>query len=199
MDEFDGDLSQLLNRDFEQHLVDIPAEFFSEDSGHLFSNCLICDTDLLTLGAPYVIEKAVKQYAQINSHDVIFEYAMCLTCADKKRASLSEESQAAIQNYFLEHLGSTSEKPHFSDALEKCWFKGTPKESLTEYQIFGLFLGDKMIATQPPYLVGEAAILEMGNLLSNKTIGDMDDFIDNYFGGPPELREILKDHKAYLL
>ncbi len=199
MDDNDGDLSQLLNQNFENHLVDIPPEFFSEDSGHLFSNCLICDSDLLALGAPYVIEKAVKQYAQISSHDVIFEYAMCLSCADKKRDSLSVESQAAIQNYFLEHLDSPSEKPHFSDALEKCWFKGTPKDLLTEYQIFGLFLGDKMIATQPPYLVGEAAISEMGNLLSNKTIGDMDNFIDTYFGGPPELREILKDHKAYLL
>lgn len=199
MDDHDIDLNELLDDEAQGNLIEIPQEFRSVESGLHFSHCLSCDTPLMDIASPYVIEKAMKQYEGYTAHDVIFEYAMCLPCVDKKRKSLSQESQVAVENYFLSNMHGPENVRDGGNGLAQCWMKGTPRNELREYQIFGLFRGDKMIATQPPYLIGEAAIEEMSDLLSSKTIDDMNRFIDTHFGGPPELRDILKDHKAYIL
>ena len=41
----------------------------------------------------------------------------------------------------------------------------------------------------PPFLIGELAIEEMNELLSEETKGEMDDFMGDHFGIPPELRK----------
>ena len=84
--------------------IKIPNLFYSTDTEMPFSNCISCDKYLLQPQSPYVIEKAIKQYPDYNTTDVIFEYAMCMDCYQNINESLSVESKASIEQYFSENV-----------------------------------------------------------------------------------------------
>lgn len=74
--------------------------------------------------------------------------------------------------------------------LTHCIIKGTAKDEMKEFQMGACFRGDKMATDfMPPFLIGELAIEEMNELLSEETKGEMDDFMGEHFGIPPELRK----------
>jgi hypothetical protein len=50
-----------------------------------------------------------------------------------------------------------------------------------------------------PYALGGEAIDEIGGLLSNKTIGEIDGFMDEHFGLPPELRKLLLENNLLMI
>lgn len=178
----------------------IPKEFFSYDTGAPFDRCMLCKTFLLAPGVGYVIEKAYKRHADFKIEDVVFEYAMCESCAMEMSSAMSEESMQNVSNYFAENVDFYSRQRYLleeeaqvlSDWIGQCIIKGTTREEMTEYQIMGQFVGEEMIFQLFPYMIGGAAMGELSGLLSNKTLGEIDGFMDN-FGLPPELRELLKD------
>ena len=70
----------------------IPSFFHAYDTGAPFRSCQVCERDLMTYTKPYVIEKAIRRYPKFDTEDVIFEYAICMDCAEEQRKQMSKES-----------------------------------------------------------------------------------------------------------
>ncbi len=196
--------------DKKSFLVDIPQEFYSVETNAPFMKCLNCECNLLDNETQYIIEKAIKQYKGYSTTDTIFEYAICLKCHDTFMKVYSQESLSKIQNYFLENADFNINRYHLIKKLDDgifeinewlayCVIKGTPIKEMTEYQIGAQCVGNKIAVHDMPFLIGNEAMDEIMQLLSNKTIGEMNGFIDEFFGLPPDLKKLLKDTGVLIL
>jgi hypothetical protein len=70
--------------------------------------------------------------------------------------------------------------------------KGTPIVHSSEYQIVAQCDGKHMLFTYMPYAISSTAMDEMTDLLSEKSLGEIDDFTGKYFSGPPEIAELIR-------
>ena len=175
----------------------IPAIFFNTDTGAPMTNCLQCHYNLLQGDRYYVVEKVFKKYPQIAKTEVLFEYAICSTCYEQMKDELSAESMQNLSEYMFNNTDFSAMQlrmeanPTNPEAwLTHCMIKGTPQEEMSEFQMGACFLGDRlMIDFIPPFIIGDLAIEEMNGILSQKTKDQMDDFMNDNFGIPPELRK----------
>ncbi len=186
--------------------IDIPKEFHSFSTGTLFDRCLECDKYLLDGDTEYFIEKAIKKYEGFEAQDVIFEYAICIQCAERMRNSMSKASQQSIQQYFMDNVDLLKRmeimqaNPNNPETwMDKCLIKGERKSGLNEYQIYAHCNGNKLNLTQMPYLVSGAALEEISAVLSTETLDEFDDFSRRHFGPPPELAEPLPFRRVMLI
>jgi hypothetical protein len=186
--------------------IDIPKEFYSFSTGELFDHCLECDKYLLDGNTEYFIEKAIKKYEGFEAQDVIFEYAICLSCAQRMRNSMSKASQRSIEEYFvnnvnmlkrMEVMQSNPDDP--ATWMDECLIKGGKKSELNEYQIYAHCNGSKLNLSQMPYIVSGAALEEISGILSPETLDEMDDFSRRHFGPPPELAKDLPYRRVVLI
>ncbi|MEJ2055771.1 MAG: hypothetical protein P8X42_17790 [Calditrichaceae bacterium] len=185
----------------------IPKIFYSDAKGKPFEKCIDCDRELLKNNTEYIIEKALKKYVDYDADDTIFEYAICLDCAEKLFQSFSKTSRQAIENYFEENVdiearlieAGRKDNFHINDFINKCMIKGSPIENLQEYQLVCYCKGDKISMIRPPYMVCGEASDEVMQLLSNATIDILNGFTDDFLGIPPEFRDLLKDKPALVL
>lgn len=121
--------------------------------------------------------------------------------------AMSEESMNNVRAYFDRSVNLydrraellKSEQLTVDDWLNTCLVKGTPINEMNEYQIFGQCDGKDLLFTLLPYAIGGEAIDEISMLLSNKTLGEIDGFMDDHFGLPPELRKLLIDNKMFVV
>ena len=81
-------------------VTDIPLMFHSYSEERPFQQCISCSVNLIGTDTEYLIEKAFRRYPGFKTQDVIFEYAMCLRCAERMRQELSRESMRNIQQFF---------------------------------------------------------------------------------------------------
>ena len=192
------------------NLIEIPKQFYSDATNALFNTCLNCGRYLLDNNTEYVIEKAVKRYKEFDTTDTIFEYAICLKCHMEIMSVYSEASLKNIQNYFQTHVNFEERQHRINDKLasgsyslkewtSNCIVKGTPLDQLSEYQVGCMCVGNKMLVSNMPFLIGNEAMDEITQLLSNKTIGEMNRFVDEFLGLPPDLRKLLKDTGVLIL
>jgi len=190
------------NEDIEKNNInDIPEIFCSFVSERKFERCIICDKHLLEEGVQYFIEKAFRD------NYVEFEYAMCLECAEKMRDTMSVESRMNVDNYFLtkvdinKRIEETFNRKdlNIEECISNCIFNGTSIDDLDEYQICGHFSGNSIIYSFMPFMMSGEAMEEMQEILSKKTKGEIDDFIDEHFGLPPEWKEIVKRKDIILI
>ncbi|RMH63398.1 MAG: hypothetical protein D6677_07280 [Calditrichaeota bacterium] len=190
--------------------IAIPDIFKQSFNGKPFSHCLICEKELIASGAHYIIEKAIRHYPRNNTEDVIFEYAMCVTCHEEIMRHYSQESLQAMRRFFAEHVDfrlrhntmvdmAKSNTFATSDWIRNCLIKGTPIEHLREYQLGAECMGDQMILSGMPYIIGGPAIDELTMQLSNETIDQMRGYMDQFLGVPPELRKLLNDSGILIL
>jgi len=179
----------------------IPKVFYSDASGKPFDKCIDCNKNLLKGNQEYVIEKAFRKYVDYEANDTIFEYALCLNCAEKLFMSFSESSRKAIEGYFEKHIDIESQLSRLSgnedfkveEYLSKCLIKGLAIENLREYQMVCYCRGDRISLIRPPYLISGEAADEVMQLLSNATIDILNGFTDEFLGLPPEFKDLLKD------
>jgi hypothetical protein len=184
----------------ENNSFPIPEMLFSGDSGKPFANCMVCDKFLLNNGTPYMIEKAVRQIPAMNVKEVLFEYAMCMDCVAMMNASLSVESRQRISAYFAERVNFLKRGMGFlknnrldiESWTENCLIKQTPIINTAEYQIVAECDGNNLAFSCAPFALSMEAMEEMTALLSEKSLGEIDDFTGKYFTGPPEVSAILK-------
>lgn len=184
----------------------IPKAFYNYSTGSKFERCIDCDTYLLDGQIEYFIEKAIKTYKGFTASDVVFEYAICQHCAERVRKKMSKESMRNIQRYFSENMDFAKRMRLVNDNPEnpeswtnECLIKGTRSEELQEYQIYAHCKGDRLITTQMPYMISGAALDEISQLLSNETLDELDDFMNQHFGPPPELMEPLPGRRKVVL
>ncbi len=187
--------------------IKIPKAFYATDTDKPFSNCISCDKYLLLPNNPYVIEKAIKQNLEYKTTDVIFEYAMCMDCYQNINGSLSTESKISIEKYFSGNVDLNerrklllkNEELSIKDWTSNCLIKGTHIKELTEYQIACQCDGEYLLFTNMPFVIGNLALDEMMQLLSNKTIGEIRGFYDKYFSPDPDIKKLFDEPKFILI
>ncbi len=187
--------------------IKIPKAFYATDTDKPFSNCISCDKYLLLPNNPYVIEKAIKQNLEYNTTDVIFEYAMCMDCYQNINETLSSTSKASIEQYFSGNVDLNQRRDtllknnllSINDWTSNCIIKGTPISELTEYQIACQCDGEYLLFTNMPFIIGNIALDEMMQLLSNQTIGEIRGFYDKFFSPDPDIKKLFDEPKFILI
>lgn len=174
-------------------------KLFQKAEGGLLSECIMCNKNLIEPAQDYIIEKAVRVIPQYKKTEVIFEYAMCMTCAEAMRNELSVESRQRIEAYFAQHVNLEKrvallqpKRAPFKNWVANCLIKGDPIKKSTEYSLYAHGYGKKLVYDFFPYAISGEVMEEVNELLSEKTREVLDDFIGKHFSGPPEVAEILK-------
>ncbi len=186
--------------------IAMPERFFSSETGRPFERCIRCGRSLFRDGAPYLIEKAFRRVPEYGATEVIFEYAMCVGCYEALWKRFSEESLRNIDAWFAARVDFEGRArtlagtpPDVEAWLSHCVVKGTPATEMTEYQVAGLCVGDRLMLSHLPCLIGGKAMEEMSVCLSAATKDELDGFADEFLGIPPELRSLFKDTNVFLL
>jgi hypothetical protein len=187
--------------------IQIPPAFYSTETGKPFTHCISCEKNILSPGTRYVIEKAITQYKDYTATDTIFEYAMCHECYQDILTSLSDTSKNNINAYFLENMHNVQnrmlefmrDRSRVDQLIAACAIKGTPRAELNEYQIACHCNGQNLDTGYPPLLIGHEAIDEIMQLLSNKTLGEIDGFYNDMIKIPPEFKDILDGRPVFIL
>ena len=182
----------------------IPKEFYAFETDEPFEACMVCKADLMAGDVDYFIEKAIRNYPEHEVSDVVYEYALCSLCAHDMNEKMSQESLESMQSYFSgnqeflrkindynQNWQSLSEQP----LSENCAITGDHKSNLSEYMIYGHFKGNQMITSTMPFLLSGKVLDDVAELLSDETIDELDNFMGEYFGGPPELEELWKPRR----
>jgi len=163
----------------------IPEDFYSFNTGKPFDKCSDCERDLLVPGVMYVIEKAIRQYPGFTAKDVIFECAICLSCAERIKDELSEESLSNMMKFYEKMMMGSQQLPD-GDTMSRCAVTGKLKEELPSYQINALCEGSRLSPFQRPYLVSASVLDDMNELLSESTRDFLDDYQQKFIGPTPE-------------
>lgn len=181
----------------------IPEEFYSFETGAPFEKCIECSRDLVH--TEYFIEKAFRTYPGYRATDVIFELAICSSCADQLRKGMSEDSMAKLAAYMRKNADAGTRMQVMNDHpedpekwTEQCLVTGKRKSEVVEYQVYAHCQGTRIILDMMPYMISGPALDEMSELLSNKTLGEMDDFMGRHFG-PPSLEKDLPKRRTILV
>ena len=183
-----------------QSLVDIPKVFFSDLTGAPIKSCISCECDLIGTNVPYLIEKALKPYNGYQSFSTVFEYAICMSCAEAMKGTISTLSMKRINQYFVENIDFEkrrriileSESTDYQTRLNNCMVKGLDAKEVGELQIYAQCVGDRMVSGEFPYMVSGVALDEVVNLLSPKSIDDLDRFKNEVVEGPSEFQDLLQ-------
>lgn len=181
-------------------IIPIPEIFYNTDTKSPFCNCTMCDTDILSGDTPYVIEKAIKNYPEENTQDVIFEYALCMECLDVTRKSFSKDSLIKINEYMTRNINMEERRKNLSGKntndiynwISNCIVNNKSVDELPEYQIMCQCYGENMLIADLPYMISCDVTEEIQELLSQQTKDELNRFYDNNLGIPPELRELFK-------
>ncbi len=187
--------------------IAIPQRFFSDVSDEPFENCNVCNKYLLENDVPYVVEKALRNYEGHDFSSTIYEFAICQDCHTKMQKSMSEESLQSLQKYYGEVMTKKGPQPIVLDMnnfdmdnwLSKCFFEGNEISDMKEYQIVAQFKGPQLIMNTPPIIIGETAMKQMAELLSEKTTDEMNGFRDQFLGPAPEIEELIYGKKLILI
>ena len=172
---------------------DIPKDFYSFETNTPFERCIDCDKYLLDDDTEYLIEKAVRNYEGYKAKDVVFDYAICMDCAEKLKNEISSESWEKMMNYFQKNmdlqkrLNMQHQDP--SENLSSCMIKGVDAESCKEYQIYAHCKGKKLKMDNPPYLISGEVMEELLPLLSKETVDEMNGFFNKHFSPDPSFFE----------
>lgn len=174
--------------------TEIPPEFYSFETRGLFTHCLECDRYLLEDDCDYIIERAIRNYPGFKATDVVFDYAICLDCAEAMHQKLSKESLEQMQLYFAENVDLQSrthkvDSQNLDSLTAKCMVKGKAKADCEEFQIYAHCRGKKLFLQTPPYMICGQAIEELTERLSKETKDQLGGFFDKHFGPDPCLFE----------
>ena len=181
---------------------DIPKIFYSKKTKKPFKKCNLCGETLLDNEYGYFIEKAFKNIKKTGKKEIIFEYAICTECQQETGSELSKESIKNIEMYFrlyTEEKEQTDNDPKSVKAkISNCFVSEIPVSESSEFQIIGFFIEDRMIiADNLPIALGDKAINEIQELISEKTKDFLDGFKDKVF--PPDIREKIPDDKLIFI
>lgn len=196
--------SEFLSKKF---MIPIPKLFFSDATGQLFDHCIQCHQTLLDDTSQYVIEKAIRRYPEYHTTDTIFEYAMCLKCHSEISKSFSQISIQSLEKYITDHVDIIERsKRLLKDEnlnpdlwVSNCLIKNSAIEQLEEYQLCCMCHGNHLNHLFLPYMISNEAIEEIMELMSQKTLDELNGLKNRFFAPPPEIEKILKDPALFLI
>ncbi len=171
----------------------IPKEFYSFETEQPFDRCIECEKYLLDEDTEYIIEKAVKSYEGYSAKDVVFDYALCMDCAERMRNDISQDSWKQMMKYFQENMDLQHRIEQYGRSpeagLQSCMIKKRSINDCNEYQIYAHCKGGKLNMENPPYMISGEVMEELLPLLSDKTIDEMNGFMNKHFSPDPSLME----------
>jgi hypothetical protein len=169
----------------------IPRLLWSDYLDAPFVQCIDCEQPLLE-SSVFVINK------RFVAGETIFEMAMCNRCREAFALEYSEETKAAIAEFFRQHFGRNrgdSEEELTGEALVEycmnhCCVCDVHRDKCHRYSIAGLCRELDIIAQissfgQTPLMICEKCEGGMEGLVSAKTRESWDRFIEEHFDGPP--------------
>ena len=171
----------------------IPKDFYSFETNSPFERCIECNKYLLEEGTEYIIEKAIRNYQGYPARDTVFDYAICMSCAERMRKEISKESWESMMKYFQDNMDVMSrleiQEQSPKENLRRCMVKKTGVEDCSEYQIYAHCNGEKLNMENPPYMISGEVMDELLPLLSNETIDEMNGFMNKHFSPDPSIME----------
>lgn len=170
-------------------MEEIPPEFYNSDNQRPFTHCKVCEAELLESNRPYFIEKIVKRYPDLDTAEVLFEYAICENCAQEFHQQLSEQSRTKVSEYFEERVRTRMmEGLNPKMDTQHCLITGASQEDTGEYQLVAQAQG-RYLRMTPPFMISGEILEQINELLSAETRDELDRFKGDNFGWPPELAE----------
>ncbi|MCF8365657.1 MAG: hypothetical protein K9H16_07745 [Bacteroidales bacterium] len=189
------------NIHYNKRRIEIPSLFFDSITGKPFQTCQVCQKQLFDTHSNYIIEKVFRKNFTNGKIESMFEYAICFDCALKLTQSYSKESKENLERFFKENVEENlaqQQQPNLSsereimEHLSRCSITGKSVTELDEYQIVGQFNGSYLNPQMTPFMMGNGSMDDVQELLSEKTLDEIDDFTGKYLTGPPEFREFFK-------
>lgn len=189
-----------------KRIGEIPPIFYSDISNQKFTHCCICDCNLMESNSPYLIEKSIKNYKEINSSDTILEYAICWQCHETLSESISQESKNKIlefyenSDHFRNHIIFFLENyiKDIDRRLEHCCFSNIAIKDSEEYNIIAMCSQDKIIYDVFPMAIDFSVINELHEKLSVQTKDEIDRFKKQVTKLPPELDRLFKSRPIFI-
>lgn len=186
--------------------INIPEIFHSDKDELPFTNCAMCNNELLTGEKNYLIEKAYHQNLSTLKKELIFEFAYCIDCLQKLREEFSEESIKKLDEYFESRVDFKKRQEQLTEYklfepeiwLNNCVVKNKSIDEVEEYQIYALCNGSDMLFYNYPYMICGDAVDEVAELLSNKTLDIINDFWASHIDLPPEIEDIFKTKRPVI-
>ena len=170
----------------------IPKDFYSFETNAPFTTCIECKKNLLD-GGIYLIEKAFRNHPEYGVQDTIFDYALCMDCADDLRNELSEESMAALMSFFKERIDFSKRMERLNmsakENITTCMITGKHVDECEEYQIYAFCKGNNISNEMHPYMICGEVMDEIIPILSKKTTDDLNGFFNKHFSPDPSLME----------
>ena len=123
-------------------------------------------------------------------------------------ASLSKNSLSKINDHFEAHADlplralknlKREDRPDLEELIGSCLLKGTAQKENQEYQICCQCVGDQMVLSHMPYMIGMEAMEEIQELLSPETKRELDGFVGDNFGLPPEWKKAIEDRPVLVI
>lgn len=184
---------------------DIPLLFYSSETSTPIRHCLVCERDLLE-GAEYMIEKAFVNYPSVGTKDLVWEFAVCFDCMHDMKSDYSEESHQRLTEFFQVNMNfdhqydlEAQENMNAEDWTSRCAITGQHISECSQYQIYAYCVGNLCAFENAPFMISGEAMDQLIPLISNKTLGAMNDFRDRYFPPPQDLSPLLKDRDFVLI
>ena len=174
------------------HLQLIPKDFYSFETGEPFTECIECGKHLLD-DQPYLIEKAYRNHVEYGVKETIFDYALCMNCANDLRNQMSKESMDTLMKFFQERLDMEKQFARTKLSAEanigECMITGKLANECPEYQIYAYCINGNLSNEMPPYMMCGGVMEEILPLLSKKTTYFLNGFFDKNFSPDPSLME----------
>lgn len=171
----------------------------SDLTGSTIEKCISCECNLMDPATDYLIEKALKPYNGYQAYSTVFEYAICMSCAADMQDKISTESRLKMGAYFQKNFNVmahriklTTEELDVMRWLEYCAINGQHVSELAECQIYAQCHGPYMVIQDFPYMISGTVLDEMIDLLSAKTLEDLDNFKNDLVDGPSEFQDLLQ-------
>lgn len=185
----------ILVTDFEP----IPPIFYPEGRNEPFCHCKLCGKELLDNEEQYIIEKIYKQDLETRQRNIVFELAYCLTCANDMRKEMSAESLQKMEAFFRERSQISERAKGLRDNnlfdvdlwLNNCVINNASVDELEEFQIYAQCQGRDMLFYEYPFMISGKALDEVVDLLSEKTLGFLNDFMLDNIDLPPEMMDLM--------
>ncbi|MBK8808273.1 MAG: hypothetical protein IPO21_17265 [Bacteroidales bacterium] len=127
--------------------------FFSDETGKPFTNCKLCNKELVESNSVYTIEKAYVRNVEKNENKLIFEFVYCNDCMEELRGSISKESMQRITAYFQSNSNIIERYEKFSKSnlfdadswINNCIINNSDISEIEEYQLYCSCKGGNML------------------------------------------------------
>ena len=177
----------------------IPSFFYSYNTNAPFKHCTMCGEPLHN-SSRYFIEKVFKQNRVLNISEIVYEYAICESCANSMSNEVSNDSKASITQLYethsenllrkLDYLHRT-EKYSIDSWVDRCSMTGKQVRLCNEYAVNGIIENGGLVYEHTPIVISDDFVQKIQDVLSVETKETFDDFKKQITDGDPSVEDLV--------